>query len=177
MLALLAHSDGAWFALHIYRANGEIWHNKMFSGSKTIEAMRNWADAHEHHKNHQDLVARLRVSGIKTQVSRSPRATLLNEDLRSLTGNQSVKGRPTANQEQYLQNLQSALTVVAGIVGSSPDLDSKPGLFVSGERESHYPNRIEDEYGSFDEMMVSEKIFSHAFTDQRTLQYTKYFGV
>lgn len=177
MLALLAHADGAWFALHIYRANGEIWHNKMFPGSGTIEVMRNWAEAHEHHKSHQEIVARLRVSGIKTQVSRSPRATLLSDDLKSLTGNQSVKGRPTANQEQYLRNLQSALTVVAGVVGSSPNLDCMPGLFVSGERESHYPNRIDSEYGSFDEMMLQEQIFSHAFTDQRTLQYTKYFGV
>ena len=122
-------------------------------------------------------MAKLRVNGIKTQVSRSPRATLLSDELRSLTGNQSVKGRPTANQEQYLENLQSALTVVAGVVGSSPMLESTPGLFRSGERESHYPNRIESEYGSFDEMMLKEQIFSHAFTDQRTLQYTKYFGV
>jgi len=177
MLALLAHADGAWFALHIYRTNGEIWHNKMFPSSRTIEVMRNWAGAHEHHASHQDIVAKLRVSGIKTQVSRSPRAALLEDNLKSLTGNQSVKGRPTANQAQYLQNLLSALTVVAGVVGSSPELDSTPGLLVSGERESHYPNRIESEYGSFDAMMVQEKIFSHAFTDQRTLQYTRYFGV
>ena len=177
MLALLAHADGAWFALHIYRANGEIWHNKMFPGSKTIELMRNWAEVHEHRASHQAIVEKLRINGIKTQVSRSPRATLLDDDLRSLTGNQSVKGRPTLNQEQYLSNLKDALGVISDVVGSSPMFENKAGLLASGERESHYPNRIDSEYGSFDQMMIKEQIFSHAFTDQRTLQYTKYFGV
>lgn len=177
LLALLAHADGAWFALHIYRANAEIWRDKMFAESKTIDLMRHWADAHDLHPSHKAVVERLRESGIKTQVSRSPRAKLLDEDLRSLTGNQSVKGRPTASPQQYLLNVKAALDVVASVVGSSPSLDTTPGLLASGERESHYPNRIESEYGSFDQMMVEEKIFSHAFTDQRTLQYTKYFGV
>ena len=177
LLSLLAHADGAWFALDIYKANAAIWESLMFEGSGTIALMRDWASATHLHARHLDLVGRLTQNGIKQQVSRSKRAALLTSDLKALTGNQSVKGRPTKDSQQYWDNLRSALSVIEDVVGSGPLIPGTAGALVSGVRESHYPNRVVDDYGSFDEMLKKEDIFSHAFTDQRTLQFTKSFGL
>ncbi len=177
LLSLLAHADGAWFALDIYKANAAIWESLMFGSSNTIGLMRRWASASNMHAAHKSLVDLLTQNGIKQQVSRSKRAALLTPNLKALTGNQSVKGRPTKNPQQYWDNLRAALSVVEGVVGFGPTIPAQAGIMVSGERQSHYPNRVVDDYGSFDAMLAAEAIFSHAFTDQRTLQFTKSFGL
>jgi len=177
LLSLLAHADGAWFALDIYQANAAIWEALMFPGSTTIGLMRSWAKATHMHPTHTQLVNQLLQNGIKKQVSRSRRAVLLPAPLRALTGNQSVKGQPTKQPQQYWNNLQSALRVIGGVVGSKPTIPATVGQVFSGVRATYYPNTIVANYGSFDAMTIQKSIFSHAFTAQSRLQYTERFGL
>jgi len=69
---------------------------------------------------------------------------------------------------RYLDRIQQGLKLIGGHVGSNPTIGSRPNGLFSGDRKLVYPNRIDN----FDELMLAEQIFSHAFTDLRSLSYT-----
>jgi hypothetical protein len=169
-VALMAHADGTWFNGMNYRRNVEIWQDEMFAQSDLMKEIgpgywenESYVDAHVNLADH------LINNGIAAAVSRSEKAKGLAPRLQQMTGRQSIASRPTVKDPtKYIANYLAALDVVASVVGARPSSGTTPGALVSGERKMEYPNRIPD----FDRMMVDEAIFSHAFTDFRTLSYT-----
>jgi hypothetical protein len=165
--ALLAHADGTWFALDCYKANASIWKDLMFAESKWVEKLLNYRNERKAHPLHHDIVEKLREIGYTSQ-SRSPKANNLPEELKSLTGSQSLTIRITSDSQKYLDRIKRGLDLISSYIGSRPEIGSKPNGLISGVRTMFYPNRIND----FDSMMLEEKMFSHAFTDLRTLSFT-----
>ena len=170
--ALLAHADGTWFALDCYKANASIWKDLMFEESKWVNKLLNYRNEHKAHRLHQDIVNKLREIGYTSQ-SRSPKANNLPDELKSLTGSQSLTIRITSNPQRYLDRIKLGLDLIGSHIGSRPEIGTTANFLLSGKRTSFYPNRIDD----FDSMMVEEKMFSHAFTDLRTLSFTTGIGL
>ena len=100
--------------------------------------------------------------------SRSTKAQLLPPELKPLVGRQSLTIRITSDSARYLGKITQGLNLIGGHMNSTPEIGTKPQLLMSGKRELLYPNRIDD----FDKLMIDEQIFSHAFTDFRSLSYT-----
>jgi hypothetical protein len=171
LIPLLAHADGTWFALDIYKANGEIWRQMMFENSAVVSEIMDYRNKHQHHELHAKILESLHQSGISTGLSRSPRATLLPDELKILTGSQSVSGRAATNPEQYAKNLFDSGKMIARMLGMNIEIGSGVAGMISGNRLTVYPNRIDD----LDSLLVDEDVFSHAFTDLRTLSYTTNF--
>jgi hypothetical protein len=165
--AVLAHADGTWFALDCYKANGAIWKDLMFQESAWVENLLNYREAYEAHITHKIFADELLRIGYSSQ-SRSPKANLLPEELKPLVGRQSLRVRITSDTDRYLNRLKEGLDLIGSYLGSIPDIGLAPREIFSGKRVLEYPNRIED----FDELMQSKQIFSHAFTDFRSLSYT-----
>jgi hypothetical protein len=92
----------------------------------------------------------------------------LPPELKPLVGRQSLTIRITSKPERYLGKITQGLNLIGGHIKSTPEIGSKPQLLMSGKRELLYPNRIDD----LDKLMLDEQIFSHAFTDFRSLSYT-----
>lgn len=165
--ALLAHADGTWFALDCYKTNASIWKELMFAESKWIENLLNYREEHAAHPLHQRLANELHQIGYSSQ-SRSPKAQNLPSELKGLTGRQSLTIRITSNPLRYLERITLGLDLISGHIKSTPEIGTTVNFLMSGKRELLYPNRIED----FDSLMLEAKIFSHAFTDLRSLSYT-----
>lgn len=166
-LALLAHADGTWFALDCYKANGRIWKELMYSNSAWVDELLDYRNQHHAHSSHRNLTEELFSIGYASQ-SRSTKAKSLPNELKALVGRQSLNIRITSDAQRYLDRIQQGLNLIGGYLSSIPDMGTKPQPIISGKRELVYPNRIED----FDTLMTEEKIFSHAFTDLRSLSYT-----
>lgn len=166
-MALLAHADGTWFALDLYKANGTIWKGLMFPDSAWVDTLLTYRDQHQFHGTHNKVVQSLQNMGYSS-ASRSPRAKLLEPDLKNLVGKQSLTISMKSNSQKYLDRIIEGLKYVSSVFESYPKIESKAGKVISGNRKPYYPNRIEE----FDRFMEDEQIFSHAFTDQRTLSFT-----
>jgi len=166
-VAILAHADGTWFALDCYKANGQIWKDLMFNDSAWVEKLLNYRNEHPAHPLHKKFTDELFEIGYSSQ-SRSPKAQLLPAELKPLVGRQSLTIRITSKPERYLGKITQGLKLIGGHIKSIPEIGTKPQLLMSGKRELLYPNRID----SLDKLMVDEQIFSHAFTDLRSLSYT-----
>jgi len=76
--------------------------------------------------------------------------------------------RLSSDGNKYLDKIRSGIQLISTYIGSTPLIGTQVGLYINGNRELVYPNRIKN----FDELMVEEEIFSHAFTDFRSLSYT-----
>jgi len=168
LTALFAHLDGTWFALDLYRPNAEIWIDLMFPKNELILSILDYRKKTEFHNSHQKMIERFVLNGIQNSQSRSPKATLLAPELKQLTGKQSIHGRSSQKPEVFHEKTKSALNVIKEYVGSAPKVGNVVTKVISGKRQSFYPNRIDN----FDELMLEENIFSHAFTDLRTLSFT-----
>jgi hypothetical protein len=165
--AILAHADGTWFALDCYKVNGRIWKDLMFEDSAWVEKLLNYRNEHPAHPLHKKFTDELFKIGYSSQ-SRSKKAQLLPDELKPLVGRQSLTIRMTSDPARYLERINQGLNIIGGHMKSTPLIGSKPQALMSGKRELLYPNRIEN----FDKLMVDEQIFSHAFTDLRSLSYT-----
>jgi hypothetical protein len=139
----------------------------MFAKSKWVDKLLNYRNEHNAHPLHQNIVNNLRAIGYTSQ-SRSPKANNLPEELKSLTGSQSLTIRITSNPQRYLDRIKLGLNLISSHIGNRPEIGTTANFLLSGKRTSFYPNRIDD----FDSMMVEENMFSHAFTDLRTLSFT-----
>lgn len=166
-LAVLAHADGTWFAADCYKKNAAIWRDLMFSDSSWIDSILSYRNQTLSHEIHRGLCADLEEIGYKSQ-SRSQKAKLLPDELKSLVGRQSLTIRLSSDANKYLEKIRSGIALISSLIGSAPQIGTQAGLYVQGNRELLYPNRIKN----FDELMVEEEIFSHAFTDFRSLSYT-----
>lgn len=166
-VAILAHADGTWFALDCYKANGQIWKDLMFKDSAWVEKLLNYRNERPAHPLHKKFTDELFEIGYSSR-SRSTKAHLLSAELKPLVGRQSLTIRITGNSTKYLEKITQGLNLIGGHINSTPKIGTKPQLLMSGKRELLYPNRID----SLDKLMVDEKIFSHAFTDLRSLSYT-----
>lgn len=166
-LAILAHADGTWFALDCYRANGQIWKDLMFENSEWVEKLLNYRNEHKAHPIHKKFTDQLFKIGYSSQ-SRSTKAQLLPVELKPLVGRQSLTIRITSDSARYLKKITQGLDLIGGHIKSTPEIGTFAQSLMSGKRELLYPNRIDD----FDQLMMEEQIFSHAFTDFRSLSYT-----
>lgn len=166
-VAILAHADGTWFALDCYKANGQIWKDLMFESSEWVEKLLNYRNEHKAHPLHKKFTDQLFKIGYSSQ-SRSTKAQLLPAELKPLVGRQSLTIRITSDSTRYLKKITEGLHLIGGHIKSTPEIGSTAQVLMSGKRELLYPNRIDD----FDQLMIEEQIFSHAFTDFRSLSYT-----
>ena len=139
----------------------------MFADSAWVEKLLNYRNEHAAHPLHKEFTDELFKIGYSSQ-SRSTKAQLLPPELKTLTGRQSLTIRITSDSARYLGKITQGLHLIGGHIKSTPEIGSKPQLLMSGKRELLYPNRIDD----FDKLMLDEQIFSHAFTDFRSLSYT-----
>jgi hypothetical protein len=168
-LALLAHSDGTWFVAQTYERNFRIWQDLMFAESAFVQEIGpSYIENRSALAAHAAFVHLLMEAGIKKSISRSRRAADLPDNLKALTGNQSVAGQVARNPQGFVENYLLALSAISHVLKKSVESGTSAGVLIQGTRESVYPNRIDD----FDKLMVEEEIFSHAFTDFRTLSYT-----
>lgn len=166
-VAILAHADGTWFALDCYKANGQIWKDLMFENSVWVEKLLNYRNEHKAHPLHKKFTDQLFKIGYSSQ-SRSTKAQLLPAELKPLVGRQSLTIRITSDSTRYLKKITEGLNLIGGHINSTPEIGTSAQALMSGKRELLYPNRIDD----FDQLMIEEQIFSHAFTDFRSLSYT-----
>jgi hypothetical protein len=166
-VAILAHADGIWFALDCYKANGQIWKDLMFESSEWVEKLLNYRNEHKAHPLHKKFTDQLFKIGYSSQ-SRSSKAQLLPAALKPLVGRQSLTIRITSDSTRYLKKITEGLHLIGGHIKSTPKIGSTAEVLMSGKRELLYPNRIDD----FDQLMIEEQIFSHAFTDLKSLSYT-----
>ena len=166
--ALLAHADGTWRTVIDYRANALIWFRDMFEGSAFLKHLGNeWAGSEIHLAEHARIVQRLLDAGVSNSASRAKIAALLPDDLKALTGRQSIRYTPH-NPQQFVAKVAKVLAVIAEEVGTRPVMGRSFTKAIEGVVDTPYPNRIDD----FDSFMVENAVFSHAFTDLRTLRYT-----
>ena len=169
LAALLAHADGTWRTVIDYQANADIWYQLMFEGNSFLRNLRdNWAKSASHLNTHTKVVDDLSSRGVARAPSRAKIASLLPEKLRALTGSQSVQINPR-NLQDSLESLNRVLDYISDHVGSKPRAGLKPTSIISGKVETPDPQSI----SNFDEFMMDNQIFSHAFTDFKTLRYTK----
>lgn len=169
LAALLAHADGTWRTVVDYQANADIWYELMFRGNNFLQHLRdNWAASPAHLQTHSEVVAILNSLGVSKTPSRAKIAALLPEQLRALTGRQSVLFN-IRDFQPSVDKVDLVLKYISSQVGSSPTMSQKHTKTVTGVVETPYPNTIKD----FDQFMLENQIFSHAFTDLRTLRFTK----
>jgi hypothetical protein len=166
-IAILAHADGTWFTLDCYKANGQIWKDLMFENSEWVGKLLNYRNERAAHPLHKEFTDQLYRIGYTSQ-SRSPRAKLLPVELKPLVGRQSLTIRITDGPERYLKQITEGLNLIGGHIKSTPKIGTSAQPLMKGKRESLYPNRVDD----FDQLMIDEQIFSHAFTNLKTLSYT-----
>jgi hypothetical protein len=165
--ALLAHADGTWRTVVDYAPNAEIWYRDMFDGDVFLRALIDrWHSDPNALKRHAALVNALVEAGVSNGPSRATIARALPPNLRALTGRQSI--RYGGDAQRYVDRTKSVLDLCASIVGTDVDIGQNVTSVVSGTRTTPYPDRIDD----FDEFMMENEIFSHAFTGLRTLSMT-----
>jgi hypothetical protein len=168
LASLLAHADGTWRTVVDYRPNAEIWQDLMFKDDGFLVHLRDdWANSSTHLKSHADLVSGLIAIGVSNSPSRAKIASLLPMDLQMLTGRQSIR-IDSRNVQDGIDRVKKVLDYVATQVGSKPTMSSKHTSTISGVVDTPYPDKI----SNFDDFMIENEIFSHAFTDLRTLRYT-----
>ena len=166
--AILAHADGTWRTVVDYQANADIWYEAMFEGDVYLRHLRDeWHLSPKHLAMHKTVVDRLIDAGVARTQSRAKIAALLPDNLRELTGKQSIQYK-MQNPQKYIDSVTKVLAYVSGVVGSTVQIGTHITDTISGTVETPYPDKIAD----FDQFMVDNKIFSHAFTDLRTLRYT-----
>jgi hypothetical protein len=170
LVALLAHCDGTWFVAQCYPHNVEIWRDLMFPGSVMMDVLGpSYPSSETRVRTHSRLVDGLIAAGVRKSASNSSHAKNLPDSLRRLTGHQGV-GTPlrAADPQPYIDKYLGLLRFVGDIVGATPQSGTRATSVITGETHKQYPDQIVD----FDQMMVSEKVFSHAFTFYNTISYT-----
>lgn len=168
LAALFAHADGTWRTVIDYKANADIWFDLMFQDDKFLSHLRQgWATSSAHLGTHLEVVNHLVSCGVANGQSRAKIAVLLPENLRALTGRQSIRF-DIRNLQPSVDKVAVVLDYISAQVGSKPTIGKKHTLTVSGSVETPYPNTITN----FDDFMVDNIVFSHAFTDLRTLRFT-----
>jgi hypothetical protein len=172
--ALFAHADGTWRTVVDYRANAVIWRDLMFPGDPLIDyLLGDYQSREEDLKAHAAIVTKLLATGVQAQQSRAPRAQLLPPHLKALTGNQSIAGRAGLQPDAYYARMGQVARLIADIFNTPVEVVEPYGSIISGDYHSLYPNALPDNHDNFDDFMQSWAIFSHAFTDFRSLKVTK----
>jgi hypothetical protein len=172
--ALFAHADGTWRTAVDYRSNAIIWRDLMFVGDPLIEyLLDDYQSKARDLEVHGVVVQQLLAAGIQAQQSRAPRAQLLPPHLKALTGNQSVSGRAGLQPAAYYERVASVARLIAEFFNAKVEMVMPFGSIISGEYHSLYPNALPAGHEHFDPFMEQWEIFSHAFTDFRSLKVTR----
>lgn len=167
--AVLAHADGTWFAIDIYRQNASIWRELMYEDSKWIEVLFNYRNEGSALAVHKEFVKELQAIGYKG-ISQSKDAQNLPEDLKFLTGQQGLKFYLKSNHQKYIDATHQALKVIGEKMGSIPQMGLTAGLYLRGTKIQEYPDRIPNK--DLDSFMVEKKVFSHIFGNYNSMKYT-----
>ena len=169
-MALLAHADGSFANIHIYAKNCYIWKNLMFSKSHLFETITpNYADNLPIIREHRQLVEQLASAGIRRAGSKTQKRDLPNS-LEPLTGHQSIPYAINHRDEAFLSKLNRIIEVVGEETQFKLPTISRISSKITGTVEEEYPNRILK--GEFDDFLVEQHVFSHAFTSQSKLRFT-----
>jgi hypothetical protein len=146
----------------------------MFTGDPLIDYLLDDYQSKEVDlRSHQVVVQRLLAAGIQAQQSRAPRAQLLPPHLKALTGNQSVSGRAGLQPAAYYARVGSVARLISELFHARVEMVEPFGKIISGEYHSLYPNALPGGHEHFDPFMNDWEIFSHAFTDFRSLKVTR----
>lgn len=169
--ALLAHADGTFANIYNYRKNCEIWKDRMFPHSPFFsEVMSDYESATSAVQVHRDLVNELSQAGIRQGSSQTSRREL-PDSLIELTGHQSIPYRKGQNIDLFREKLNTIVKVIGNNTQFGISAVRNIRHSVSGSSdEPIFPNQIKP--GEFDHILKEKQIFSHAFTDRRTLRYT-----
>lgn len=166
--ALLAHADGTWRTVVDYEPNARIWYELMFQGDEFLSVLLDqWHSDPDCLEMHWRVVEKLHELGVMKQQSRAKIAQLLPIELKRLTGSQGPQFR-VEGESRSIEATRRILGYCAAQVGSAPSMGKVPTWVVTGVVKTPYPDQIV----SLDELMVEERIFSHAFTQLRMLRYT-----
>lgn len=167
--ALLAHADGTWRTVVDYAPNARIWANLMFGGNDFIDYLQDeWHSSSSSLDAHRVAVTNLLSVGVSATPSRAKIAALLPDELRALTGRQSIR-YSKSNPQVYADRIRAVLRYVADAIGTNPSVGHVVTDVITGVVETPYPDRID----SLDAFMDENEVFSHAFTDFRTLRFTR----
>ena len=169
--ALLAHADGTFANIHNYRKNCEIWKEKMFPHSPFFsEVIPDYSDVINVVREHTSLVEELIQAGIRRGSSQTSRREL-PDSLIKLTGHQSIPYREGQNIDIFCKKLNAIVNVIGNDTQFGISTVRNIHHSVSGSSDGPIsPNQINP--GEFDYILKEKQIFSHAFTDRRTLRYT-----
>ena len=167
--AILAHADGTWFTIDIYKKNAQIWRELMYKDSKWIEILFNYRGESATLNAHKILVHELQGIGYKG-ISQSKHAQLLPEELKFLTGSQGLKFHLKSNHQRYVDATMEALKIVGLKMDTVPNMGKTPGLYLRGTKIQEYPDRIPNQ--DLESFMIEKKIFSHVFGLQNSIKYT-----
>jgi hypothetical protein len=165
-IAVMAHSDGTWFALDNYKRNGEIWSDLMFSKSNWTTPLLNYRAESGVHNVHKIFVDEIYNIGFKSTSQARHRNTLVNE-LSTLIGRQSIVQSPKKKPEEYFEKLTKGFEVVSSMIGRMPRIRKGISVVIEGKKDFVYPP-VEN----LDKWLLENKVFSHIFQGQTKLSYT-----
>lgn len=176
--AALAHADGSWATACDYLPNCEWWRDNFFSNNPFIGLLLDgYTKSSDALTSHQNLCRRLVDAGVRSTGSRERDSPGIARAWSEVQGKQSVLFAVRTNSQKNLLSLQRAasnLSAVAKVLSSVVDTPvpeiARVREYVSGIYNQVFPNQVK--YGEFDQYMVANRIFSHAFTAQNSLRYT-----
>ena len=168
-MALLAHADGTVPNIYKYRKNCGIWRDLMFSESFFLNSiMQDYSENKSFVETHQKLVEELEEAGISKRSSSTQKRDL-PKSIQKLTGYQSLPYRINTTDEKFVRKYNDIASVVRKDTRFDVPLLSQISI-ISGEVQLVYPNQVSTQ--GFDAFLSENKVFSHAFTAQKTLRYT-----
>jgi hypothetical protein len=120
---------------------------------------------------HLRLIEDLLDLGISRRSS-AGRANLdhIPERWRGMTGHQKIEFRRNSDFRTYILRVNRLLDYICRELGTNPMILDNISSIMQGTVETPYPNKIP--FGTFDEKMVSEAMFSHAIVSNTELRYT-----
>lgn len=175
--AALAHADGSWATCCDYPVNVRVWQDAFFNNEYAVidQMIDGYIRSDDARGNHARLVEKLVEAGVRKSGSKEKTTHGFPAEWSSMQGNQSITFSLRGHNpvEGFARN-RDTLDAVARLLQREtgypiPPIERVSG-YQSGQYNQIYPNQVAR--GSFDEYMVSERIFSHAFTAQNSLRFT-----
>jgi len=176
--AALAHADGSWATACDYVPNCLWWRDNFYGNNSFITTLQdNYTRSSTALAAHQWLCNELKDAGVRAAGSRERASPHIPSAWSNVQGMQSVKFAVRHGSENNLTSLRkkaadlrSVAQVLSKVLGTPVPTIAEVREYTSGEYHQIYPNQVPS--SGFDQFMVDNKIFSHAFTAQNALRYT-----
>ncbi len=162
---LLVHADSAWTNVPTYPTNCRLWSETMFDRPSSV--VPRWVLRYVRFpsavRRHRELIERLRP--ITSSASASAVPPSLSREWQGLNGHQTV---PTDGR--FIECSAQLLALIEEELGWHVQPPDRVSRVIAGNKRPVDPARIQP--GSFDRWLVTNGVFSHAFTSLRRLLYT-----